>query len=364
VAAEREYALVNPRDGKVTATLDAQQVFDLIVGNAWRNGEPGIVFLDRLNRDNPTPELGEIESTNPCGEQPLLPYEACCLASINLAKFVTDGFDWSGLGRCVRRAIHFLDNLIDANKYPLDEIETMVTGNRKVGLGVMGWADCLIRLGLAYDSQEAVELAGQVMAYIRAEAMNASAELAARRWPFPNFPGSTYHRAGIKPLRNATTTTIAPTGTISIIAGTSSGIEPLFSIAFTRHVLDQQQLVEVNPLFEEVTRGLGLYDDELLARIARTGTVAHIPELPERVRRVFVTAHDIAPEYHIRMQAAFQAHTDNAVSKTVNFPHHASEAAVAEVFRLAYQLGCKGVTVYRDGSRELQVLTVGKSKGG
>ncbi|HAI20909.1 MAG TPA: ribonucleotide-diphosphate reductase subunit alpha [Clostridiales bacterium UBA8153] len=359
VDSQGEYALVNPRDGKVTATLAAREVFDLIVHHAWKNGEPGIVFLDRLNRDNPTPELGEIESTNPCGEQPLLPYEACCLASINLAKFAGNELDWSALSRCVRLAIHFLDNLIDANKYPLAEIELMVLGNRKVGLGVMGWADCLIKLGIPYDSPEAVALADRVMGFIRSEAVAASAGLADQRRPFPNFPRSTYHRAGLAPLRNATTTTIAPTGTISIIAGTSSGIEPLFSIAFTRHVLDQEQLVEVNPLFEEVAQRLGVYSRELMARIAQAGTLANITELPEEVRRVFVTAHDITPEWHIRMQAAFQKHTDNAVSKTVNFPHSASEAQVAEVFRLAYRLGCKGVTVYRDGSREFQVLTSG-----
>jgi ribonucleoside-diphosphate reductase alpha chain len=360
VESQGEYSLVNPRDGKVTATLAAQEVFDLIVHHAWKNGEPGIVFLDRLNRDNPTPELGEIESTNPCGEQPLLPYEACCLASINLAKFAGDGLDWGTLRQRVHLAVHFLDNLIDANKYPLEEIELMVLGNRKVGLGVMGWADCLIKLGIPYDSPGAVELAGRVMEFIRSEAISASTALASGRCPFPNFPRSTYHRAGMAPLRNATTTTIAPTGTISIIAGTSSGIEPLFSIAFTRHVLDEQQLVEVNPLFEEVTQRLGLYTGELMARIAQTGTLAGVTELPADLRRVFVTAHDIAPEWHIRMQAAFQKHTDNAVSKTVNFPHTASEAQVAEVFRLAYQLGCKGVTVYRDGSRELQVLTAGQ----
>ena len=237
----------------------------------------------------------------------------------------------------------------------------MVLGNRKVGLGVMGWADCLIQLGIPYDSQPAVDLADRVMGFIRSEAVASSTELAVQRRPFPNFPRSTYHRAGAAPLRHATTTTIAPTGTISIIAGTSSGIEPLFSIAFTRHVLDQQQLVEVNPLFEEVTQRLGLYSGELMERIARTGSLDGITELPAEVRRVFVTAHDIAPEWHIKMQAAFQKHTDNAVSKTVNFPHTASEAQVAEVFRLAYQLGCKGVTVYRDGSRELQVLTAGQS---
>ncbi|MEW6524006.1 MAG: vitamin B12-dependent ribonucleotide reductase [Bacillota bacterium] len=362
VQAEGEYALVNPRDGKVTATINAREVFDLIVRHAWKNGEPGIVFLDRLNRDNPTPDVGQIESTNPCGEQPLLPYEACCLASVNLAKFAGDGFNWDGLGRCIHEAIHFLDNLIDANKYPLDEIDRMVTSNRKVGLGVMGWADSLIKLGIPYDSGEAVELAGRVMGFIRSEALAASARLAAQRGSFPNFPGSTHQRSGMEALRNATTTTIAPTGTISIIAGTSSGIEPLFSIAFTRNVLDNQRLVEVNPLFEEEAQRLGLCSEELMLRIAETGTLGGIAEVPEDVRRVFVTAHDITPEWHVRMQAAFQAHTDNAVSKTVNFPHEASQEDVATVFRLAYELGCKGVTVYRDGSRESQVLTVGHGK--
>lgn len=365
VGADGEYDLVNPRNGEVTARLRAREVMELVVEYAWRNGEPGIIFLDRINRDNPTPTVGAIESTNPCGEQPLLPYEACCLASVNLARFVTgDGVDRARLADTVRTAVHFLDNLIDANRYPLPAIDEMVSANRKMGLGVMGWADALIRLGVPYDSQQAIDLAQEVMAFIGEQALAASAALAAQRGPFPSFPVSTYAQTGHPPLRNATTTTIAPTGTISIIAGTSSGIEPLFSIAFTRNVLDNQRLVEVNPLFEEVAREQGFYSEQLMRRIAEAGTVNGVTEVPARTQAVFVTAHEISPEWHVRMQAAFQAHTHNAVSKTVNFPHDATREDVATVFRLAYELGCKGVTVYRDGSREAQVLTVGRQEAG
>ena len=300
-----------------------------------------------------------------CGEQPLLPYEACNLGSLNLAHLVREDasgavVDWERLRQVVRESIHFLDNVIEANRLPLPEIEAMVMTTRKVGLGVMGWADLLIMLGIPYDTPKAVALAEEVMGAIDAAAKEASAQLADIRGPFPAWPGSVYDRPGDRPLRNATVTTIAPTGTISIIGGASSGIEPLFSIAFTRHVLDKQDLVEVNPLFEAVARRRGFYSEALVRRVAEQGHLDDLDQVPEDVRRLFVTAHDIDPEWHVRMQAAFQKHTDNAVSKTCNFPQRATPEDVARVYHLAYQLGCKGVTVYRDGSREEQVLTVGR----
>ena len=527
---DEDYEILNPRNKKVVGKLNARQVFDKIVKQAWQNGEPGIIFLDRLNRDNPTPEAGEIESTNPCvtgdalvstdqalvpmskvveswadgglnviidkrtlpwgmtrdgttgslseavvgvetapisrafrtgvkqvvrvstkhglsievtpdhkmmtargwvpagllrvgidsvltqsgdmtrdpvesvtsvgekevfdltvpyshsfiangfvisncGEQPLLPYEACCLGSINLGEFTRsiwkkgtlntnprERIDWDGLADAVHAGVHFLDNLIDANRYPLPEIDDMAHGNRKIGLGIMGWADMLLDLGLAYNSDGALKLAEEVMGFIESESVKASAELAAARGTFPNYPKSTWE-AKRQPVRNATTTTIAPTGTISIISGASSGIEPLFSIAFTRHVLDKA-LVEVNPRFEQVTRELGLYSDDLMEKIAAHGVLEGIDDVPAEVRSAFVTAHEIAPEWHIKMQAAFQKYTHNAVSKTVNFPNEATADQVEEVFILANKMGCKGVTVYRDGSRDEQVLTVGTDKGG
>ncbi|MEW6105792.1 MAG: vitamin B12-dependent ribonucleotide reductase [Bacillota bacterium] len=363
-----EYELVNPRSGEVTGRLRAREVFDLIVECAWRTGEPGIIFIDRLNEFNPTPNVGMYEATNPCGEQMLLPYEACNLGSINVARFVTrrDGgdssIDWDELRETVRTAMHFLDNMIDASRYPLPEIEAMHKGNRKVGLGVMGWADFLAKMGVPYDSDEAVALAEEVMSFILEESRKASVELARHRGVFPNWKGSRREEQGLR-VRNATTTTIAPTGTISIIAGASSGIEPFFSLAFTRHVLDRKELVEVNPVLEARAKELGVYTPELMEEIASRGTLAGIAGIPDEFRRVFVTAHEIEPEWHVRMQAAFQRYTDNAVSKTVNFPHDATREDVEEVFRLAYKLGCKGVTVYRDGSREEQVLTVGAKKG-
>lgn len=525
-----DYELLNPRNKKVVGKLSARAVFEKIVNQAWQNGEPGIIFLDRLNRDNPTPEIGEIESTNPCvtgdalvstdqgmipmrkvverwadggvnaiidrrtlpwgmardgtsgslseavsgvevaaisrafrtglkqvvrvttkrglsievtpdhkmmtargwvpagelrsgadwcltetddatrdlvesvtpagekevfdltvpysqsfiangfvisncGEQPLLPYEACCLGSINLGEFTRsiwrkgiivtnprERVDWDGLADVVHAGVHFLDNLIDANRYPLQEIDDMAHGNRKIGLGIMGWADMLLDLGLPYNSNAALKLAEEVMAFIEKESVKASAELAAVRGTFPNYARSAWE-AKNQPVRNATTTTIAPTGTISIICGASSGIEPLFSIAFTRHVLDRA-LVEVNPRFELVSKELGLYSHGLMEKIAAHGALDGIDDIPPNVRSAFVTAHEIAPEWHIKMQAAFQKYTHNAVSKTVNFPNEATRDQVEEVFILANKLGCKGVTVYRDGSRDEQVLTVGADKGG
>lgn len=359
---DEEYDLINPRTGEITGSLRAREVFDLIVDSAWRNGEPGIVFIDRINDANPTPKLGEIESTNPCGEQPLLPNESCNLGSINLSRMLKRGeagyeIDWDLLGTTVRSAVRFLDNVIDANRYPLPEIERMTKLTRKIGLGVMGFADMLIRLGIPYNSDTAVDTARQIVKFIRARAEEASISLAEERGSFPAFEDSVYADK-VPCLRNATLTTIAPTGTISIIAGCSSGIEPLFAVCFVRNVMDNDRLIEVNPLFEQVARERGFYTPELMQTVASHGTVVGIDEIPEDVQRIFVTAHDITPLEHVRIQAAFQEATDNAVSKTVNLPNSATREDVKEVLVEAYKLGCKGVTVYRDGSRESQVLSV------
>jgi len=357
-----DYELIDPNTKTVKGKLNAKEVFDLIVKMAWTNGEPGIIFLDRMNEKNPTPNLGEIESTNPCGEQPLLPYESCNLGSINLAKMVKKvgekyEIDYELLEKTIFDAVHFLDNVIDVNVYPLPEIERMTKKTRKIGLGVMGFADMLILLGIPYNSEEAVNLADNLMKFINEKSKEASEYLARKRGPFPEFYNSIYKEG--PPLRNATTTTIAPTGTISIIAGVSSGIEPLFAVAFWRNVLDNEKLVEVHYLFEKVMRERGLYSKELMDKIAEHGTIQEIEEIPYDIKRIFVTAHDISPVYHIRMQAAFQKWTDNAVSKTVNFKKDATIEDVKTVYLLAYKLGCKGVTIYRDGSREGQVINVG-----
>ncbi|ODA44253.1 Ribonucleotide reductase of class II (coenzyme B12-dependent) [Thermodesulfovibrio sp. N1] len=359
---DEEYELINPRTGKLQRKIKAKEVFDLIVHQAWKNGEPGIVFLDRINASNPTPQLGEIEATNPCGEQPLLPYESCNLGSINLAKMVKNGsVDWELLKSVVWKAVHFLDNVIDANKYPLPLIEKNTKANRKIGLGVMGWADMLLQLKIPYNSKEALTLAEELMKFILNEGRLASQELAIQRGTFPNYEKSIYYNK--MPLRNATITTIAPTGTLSIIAGCSSGIEPLFAICFARNVMDGTRLVEVNPYFKEEMEKRGLWSETLAERIAETGSIQGIKDIPEEIKKIFVTAHEISPLDHVRMQAAFQQYVDNAVSKTVNLPNNATEDDVREVYLLAYRLGCKGVTVYRDGSRQGQVIQKGKTEG-
>jgi ribonucleoside-diphosphate reductase alpha chain len=351
-----KYALRNPRTNKAVGYLDAREVFEKMVYYAWKNGDPGIIFIDRINEDNPTPQAGNIESTNPCGEQPLLPYESCNLGSINLAHMVKDGeIDWERLDVVTEGAVHFLDNVIDMNRYTLPQIEAMTKANRKIGLGVMGFADLLIQLGMPYDHPKAFETGEKVMAFIHERGRKASRDLGVQRGSFPNFEASPL-KSRWDAMRNATVTTIAPTGTISIIAGASSGIEPLFALAFVRHVLDGKELLEINPFFEAIAKKEGFYSEELMRKIAETGHIENLRQIPERIRHLFVTAHDISPENHIRMQAAFQKHTDNAVSKTVNFPHQASVEDVAKVYKLAYQLGCKGVTIYRDRSREKQVL--------
>lgn len=363
VKKDEEYPLINPRNGEVVKRLRARDVFDLIVVSAWRTGDPGLIFIDEINRHNPTPHLGEIESTNPCAEQPLLPYESCNLGSINLAKMVTRGggearIDYVKLKRTVRTAVHFLDNVIDANKFPLKQIEEVTKGNRKIGLGVMGFAYALLELGIPYDSRKALKKAEEIMGFISRAAREASADLAGERGVFPNYEGSVWDDRGIE-VRNASVTTIAPTGTLSIIAGTSSGIEPIFAVSFYRSVMGGTRLLEVNPVFERIARERRFYSRSLLRKIARVGSIQGMKEIPEDVRRVFVTALDIPPEMHVRMQAAFQRHVDSAVSKTVNLPADASLRDVKKIFLLAHKLKCKGITIYRYGSKSRQVLYIG-----
>jgi ribonucleoside-diphosphate reductase alpha chain len=360
--ADDTYWLVNPRNKEKVKEIRASEVWHLMIHSAWASGDPGIVFIDEINRHNPTPQVGRIESTNPCGEQPLLHYESCNLGSINLSKMVKNGvLNWEKLREIVRNAVHFLDNVVDANVYPIKEIDAVTRANRKIGLGVMGFADMLIMLGIPYDSEEALKLGEQIMAFIEEKGHEMDAEIAVRRGSFPNFRGSIYDGKYIA-FRNATVTTVAPTGTISIIAGCSSGIEPLFAISFMRNVLNGARLFETNPLFEETAKQRGFYSAELLEEIARTGSVQKIKGAPDDVKRLFVTALDIAPVWHVRMQAAFQKSTDNAVSKTVNMLNEAKDDAVREVYELAWKLGCKGVTVFRYGSKPEQVLYIGQIK--
>jgi ribonucleoside-diphosphate reductase alpha chain len=357
----QDYTLVNPRTGRTAGRLGAASVFDRIVEAAWSTGEPGIIFLDTINAHNPTPHIGRIESTNPCGEQPLLAYESCTLGSLNLARFVTGGrknpaVDFDRLAEATALAVRFLDDVLDMNQYPLPEIAAITKANRKIGLGVMGFADLLIALGIPYDSPEALAAGEQVMRFVRERGHAASAELAQARGTFPNFKGSRLESEGRR-LRNATVTTVAPTGTISIIADCSPGIEPLYGVSFARTVMDDVRLTSLHPEFVRRARAAGIYSPQLAARVAANESIQDLTEIPEELRRLFVTAHDIAPERHVRMQAAFQRHSDSGVSKTINLPATATKADVAGAFTLAYQLGCKGLTVFRTGSREKQVLS-------
>ena len=356
------YDLIDPKDKIKVGEKDAKEVYHALIKQAWENGDPGIIFLDKINNDNPTPEIGEIESTNPCGEQPLLPFEACNLGSINLSKFVIENgggpaIDYTALKDIIWSSVRFLDNTIDMSRYPLPEIDRMVRGNRKIGLGVMGFADMLFQLRIPYNSDEALETAEKVMRFIQDESHEASRFLATERGVFGNFDKSIFRDREDSKYRNATTTTIAPTGTLSIIAGCSSGIEPLFALSFVRHVMDNDELLEVNPHFEKVAKKYSFYSRELMDTIARKGSISEIDDIPEDIRKIFVTAHDIPPEWHVRMQAAFQKYTDNAVSKTVNLPNDATVDDVLQIYDMAYELGLKGVTIYRDGSKEHQVLS-------
>ncbi|KPJ98608.1 MAG: response regulator SirA, partial [Gemmatimonas sp. SG8_28] len=373
VEAGRPYDLVHPRSGDVVGQLDAREVFRTIVHGAWKTGEPGVFFIDQANRYNPVPHLGSYEATNPCGEQPLLAYDVCNLGSINVGAFVRDGaVDWEGMRRAVHLCTHFLDNVIDVNRYPLPEITDLANRIRRIGLGVMGWADFLIGLGVPYNSEEAIDWARRLMRFVDEEAKVESERLAAARGVFPEWAASIWgpddtcgrDTAGnrVRPerqLRNCNLTTVAPTGTISIIAACSSGIEPLFAVAFMRNQAGVL-MPDVNEQFVAIAKREGWYSDDLITRIAEEGHI-HFPEVPERWQQVFVTAHDVSPEWHIRMQAAFQEHTDSAISKTCNFPNEATEDYVRDIYELAFRLGCKGVTVYRDGSRDMQVLSTGKT---
>ena len=356
------YWLVNPRSKENVKTLNARSVWDSMIKSAWKSGDPGVIFIDEVNRHNPTPQVGRIEATNPCGEQPLLPYESCNLGSINLSQMTEDGkVDWTKLRETTRNAVHFLDNVVDANKYPLKETEAITSRNRKIGLGVMGFADMLIKLGIRYDSEEALELGDKLMKFVQEESHKKSEEIAEKRGSFPNFDKSIWkdkHSA----FRNATVTTVAPTGTISIIAGCSSGIEPLFAISFIRNVLSGTRLFETNPLFESTAKEKGFYSANLLEEIARTGSVQQIKGVPDDMKKLFITALDIKPPWHVKMQAVFQKYTDNAVSKTVNLPAEATVEDVREVYDLAWKLKCKGVTVFRYGSKPEQVLYIGEVK--
>jgi len=365
VAQKEEYDLIDPHSGKKTARLNAAAVYNELIKQAWGTGDPGIIFIDEINRFNSTPGLGEIESTNPCGEQPLLPMEACNLGSINLTRFITGTktknkpeVDFEKLRDTIHLAVRFLDNTIDMSKYPMDEINEMVKGNRKIGLGIMGFADLLYMLDTPYDSEEALALAERIMSFVQTESHKASCDLAKVRGVFPNFDLSIFKDKKDQQMRNATTTTIAPTGTLSIIAACSSGIEPAFALSYVRTVMDNDRLIEVNPVFKRLAIEKDFYSDALMGVIAENGTVKGNLNVPSDLQKVFVTAHDIKPEHHIKMQAAFQQYTDNAVSKTVNLPHEATETDVRFIYDQAFKLKCKGVTIYRDGSKDNQVLSV------
>ncbi len=348
---DREYELKSPRSGEVVGSIRAKIIFDEIVESAWETGDPGLIFIDRINRTNPTPHIGMIESTNPCGEQPLLPYEACVLGSLNLSKYVKDkDIDYDALADDIKIAVRFLDDAIDVNIYPLPEIERMHKGNRKIGLGVMGWADMLILLNIPYNHKKAFELARKVMKFVRDKSREASVELAEKRGVFLNFKGSIYDAPDMPKVRNATTTTIAPTGTLSVIADCSSGIEPLFAIAYKRLVLDTE-LHEINKYFIEIAQRRGFYSETVMNKVFRTGNLRGIMEIPADVRRLFKTALEIPPEDHIEMQAAFQEYTDNAVSKTINLPNKAKKEDVERAFILAYDKGVKGITIFRYGAK-------------
>jgi ribonucleoside-diphosphate reductase alpha chain len=387
VADDADFPLRHPNSEQVVKRVPARKLFNQIIDSAWRTGEPGLVFIDRINADNPTPALGRIESTNPCGEVPLLPYEACNLGSINLGRMLDEHnrLDWEKLAHVVRLTTHFLDNVITQNRFPIPQIQHMVEGNRKIGLGVMGWADCLLALGLPYNSEEAILLAREVAAWIDYHSKLASVELAKQRGSFPTFAESRYaqgqwllEKHGAKPtqrlthkswqvlndaiqhhgLRNATTTCVAPTGTISIIAGASGGIEPVFALVFTRNVMDNTRMLEVHPQFAAWLNGHNLNLPELLERVAQQGGVQGLPQIPDEIQRLFVTSFDIEPQWHVRMQAAFQEFTDNGVSKTINFPEQATREAIAETYQLAFKLGIKGITVYRNNSRMDQPMSL------
>lgn len=389
-----DYDLVNPQNNEVVGRMCAKDVFDLIVDCAWRNGEPGVVFIDKMNADNPTPLIGAIESTNPCGEVPLLPYEACNLGSINLGLMMKEengsmNVDWDLLEKTVRTAMRFLDNVIEVNKYPLPQISELVSNNRKIGLGVMGWADMLMKAGISYSSEDGTKLAGQVMEFIDYISKSESIELAKERGRFNNFKGSIYDRSNYLfnkfkgksagkisddmwakldsdiqkyGLRNATTTCIAPTGTISMIAGASGGVEPLFGLVFSRLIMDGTEMLEVNPIFKDYMLSHNLYSDNLMAQIAKDGSLSHVEGVPNEIKRIFVTAHDVAPYWHVKMQAAFQLHVDNAVSKTVNFVESATREDIKEVYILAYKNNLKGITVYRNNSRQFQPMNLDTKK--
>jgi len=358
-----DYDLINPHTMESEGKLNARDVFTKIVDMAWRTGDPGVIFIDEINKYNPTPNLGRIESTNPCGEQPLLPFESCNLGSINLSKMLTviDGqpqINFNKLAETVKLSVRFLDNVIDVNQFPLPQIEQATKAARKIGLGVMGFADMLIMLGIPYNSEKALQTGEEVMRFIAEEAMKQSLQLGKERGTFPALKGSIYDTGNDIQPRNSSRTTIAPTGTLSIIAGCSSGIEPLFALSYFRHILDGEKLVEVHPHFERIAKDGGFYSEELMKQLAEGKSLQDMPNIPDSVKEVFVTAHDITPEWHVRMQAAFQRSTDSAVSKTVNLPHESTREDIASIYKLAHQIGLKGITIYRDRSRDTQVLNL------